>query len=48
MPINCYGPYKLDSTSTQRGLGKISSQHTGYRTDGASKAIGWGVAKSYD
>ena len=36
----CYGPYILDSTSTQGGLKKIGSQCTGYRTDGTSKAIG--------
>ena len=36
----CYGLYILDSTSTQRGLGKIGSQYMGYRTDGTSKAIG--------
>ena len=45
---NCYGPYILDSISTQRGLGKIGSQYTRYRTDGTSKAIGQGVAESHN
>ena len=45
--IYYYRPYKQDSTSTQRGFGKVSNQYTGYRTDGASKTIRRGVAKSY-
>ena len=43
-----YGPYIPDSTSTQRGLGKIGSQYTGYRTDGTSGAMGQGVAELYN
>ena len=48
MKPQCDGPYILDSTSTQRGLGKIGSQCTGYRTDGTSGAIGQGVAELYN
>ena len=43
-----YGPYIPDSTSAQRGLGKIGSQCMGCRTDGTSEAMGRGVAKSHD
>ena len=46
--MSCYRPYILDSTSTQRGLGKIGSQCTGCRTDGTSGAMGRGVAESHD
>ena len=42
----CYGPYKLDSKSTQRGLGKVGNQCAGCGTDGTSGAMGQGVAES--
>ena len=43
-----YGPYKQASTGTQRGLETDSNQYTKCRTDGTSKAIGRGVAKSHN
>ena len=40
----CYGPYKQDSTSTERGLVLDQNQYAGCGTDGTSGAIGWGVS----
>ena len=44
----CYGPYKLDSTSTQRGLKKVGNRRTRCGIDGTSGAIGRGVVELHD
>ena len=44
----CYGPYKLDSTDTQKGVSTTQDQCAGCGTDRSSGTMGRGVAESHD
>ena len=46
--IECYRPYKQDSTGTKRELVLDQNQCAGRRTNGTSGAIGRGVAESHN
>ena len=48
MIINCYGPYIQGSTGIKRELVLDQDQYTGYKTNGTSGAIGWGVVELYN
>ena len=44
----CYGPYKLDSTDTQKGVSTTQDQYARGGTNGSSGTIGQGVTESHD
>ena len=46
--LKCYGPYKQDSTDSQKGLRLTQDQYARGGTNKTSKAIGRGVAELYN
>ena len=44
----CYGPYKRDSTDSQKGLRPTQDQYARGGTNRTSRAMGRGVAELYN